>query len=264
MPPPVDRDWIRASAQRPALTQGSPAAVSAAQTIIEAPFRLRQIREQHRNDLLNIRYTVRTDPNLSDEGRHAVYAERAAAIVRRDQAAVADVRSDVESAIRVLDGAVGRARGNPAAGVEGMLARQAQWARARELVNAGVPLRSVIAEATQPEMLHAIQEELPTYLRALNPRSGDGLPAELERWQVHLDRRFVELSGPSGADGRVAIEARPDVIALPPMLDHTRDVANSPDENFHGGLRAAIDSSLARQAAATEARDVGDLESATQ
>lgn len=260
MTQPEDRSWIRASTQRPALTQGSPAAVRAAQTIIGAPFLLRQIRLQHRNDLLNIRHTTRTDPYLTEEGRRAQYADQAAAVCRRNQLAVAAVRDDAEAAIRTLNEAVRRAAGTPATGVEAMLARQANWARARQLVNAGVRLRSVIAEATQPEMLHAIADELPTYLRTLSPRSGDGVPVELERWQVRLDRRFADLAGAAGADARVAIDVRPDVIALPPLLDHAQAVVESPDESFHGGLRAAFASQLARTAAANDARNEGGLQ----
>lgn len=169
-----------AAAQRFARTNPAAAqerATSDLQTLREAPAQLQAIRNQHeaaltegRNALTDAHKAIDADPGLTEVGRAknkaALHASLQSNVAGRTQSAIDALRQKVEGAHSSLMAQADRTRPQPKPGVEGMLGRQAVWARAERLLDAGMAPHKLIAETTDPEILHALADELPTYLRA--------------------------------------------------------------------------------------------------
>lgn len=98
-----------------------------------------------------------------DDVNAATHAEKVAIAEERPIYNVSRPRVDRQSDL--LSESVERIP-DPAPGVEAMLNRAAHWYRAMTLLNAGVSVDEVIAESQDPEVLHSLVEELPTYLRS--------------------------------------------------------------------------------------------------
>lgn len=78
----------------------------------------------------------------------------------------------------------------PVPGVEGLLGRQALWARNRQLLDAGVlRLAELIAEADDVELLYALQEEAPIWARAQGASR-----ATLDLLEQMIDMRLSQIA----------------------------------------------------------------------
>lgn len=238
--------------------------VSSVDVVQRTPGLLRDVIREHRNALASLHGELKLDVRLSAQGRQQLFAEAAADIAARSSTLVQEIRARAENAITVLKDAIAAALVDPVEGAEGILGRQAQWARAKEMMAADISLRTIIDEAKDPEMLNAIFDEYPTWAR-INFKNSTTDQAEdaLELYALRIERRFAELAGNTriGANARVAIAARPDVIVLPMMLDTAARSAASTDPAQAVDLHAALGANLlkAKAKAALHVVQEGEL-----
>ncbi|MGO1054514.1 hypothetical protein [Crossiella sp. CA198] len=214
----------------------------ALQTLNDASGELRTLRMEHSKAVSEARLAVSHDPNLSAEGRANALLERTAAVGERFMRSLTELKDNVDSAYSTIVRTIEKSWPTPAAGVEGMLGRQAAWARSRSLLDGGIRPGQVIEETTDVETLFALREELPTWLRS----KGADLSAA-EAATHHIDAQISRVaSDPSIVDLSAKFEARTILAALQPMLDHT-------EAEFTGrgtpaaGIHAAVAAQLARQ-----------------
>jgi hypothetical protein len=208
--------------------------------------RLRALKIQHQAGISQIRDAVSHDPNMSAEGRQTALRERTAALGERSLAELVALKAEMKQAQNAIAAAIEAGWPKPLAGVEGMLGRQASWARSRSLLEgAGVTVTALIAETDDMEALFALQEELPTWVRSR------GANAEtVDRVLQHLDLRMGKI-GTSNAQGEADLmakfQARAIVAQLEPLL-------NASEAEFTGStgyvstLNAAVASQFARGA----------------
>lgn len=189
--------------------------------------RLRALRVAHQEQLEEARNRYNNDPNLTAEGRQEALRERTQAVGVQSMRAFAAFKSEVETAHNTINTAVESAWPKPAAGVEAMLARQASWSRMRSLLEEkAVKPDQLVDETTDLEQLHALTEELPTYVRA----KGLGSPEQIG---YHLDLRMAQLaSGPSTVDLAARYEANSLAAALEALYPHV-------ESEFTGGATPA-------------------------
>lgn len=160
--------------------------------IAEAPARLREIRAQLGLDQAAAYERAANDRSLSDEGRREREAELLqSAQQRADQAADRLRQSVIDAAGVVRDAAAARLP-MPAAGTDGLLGRQAAWQRLKQLLDAGWQVRRVVERTTDPEELHALDEELPVWLEA---KGAEPLTIARVRSQIQL-----QLAGAAGEE----------------------------------------------------------------
>lgn len=219
---------------------------NALQTLNGIGPRLRALKVQHSAAVGKIRDEVGHDPKLTAEGRHQVLRERIAAAGERGLAELLVLKAETERAQNDIAEAIEANWPKPTPGVEGMLARQAAWARSRSLLESGISVSALIGETDNLETLFALREELPTWVRT---RGADA--ASVERVLERLELRMGKL-GSGDAQGEVDLmakfEARAIVAGLAPMLDLAQQELTSRD-GYAYGLHAAISSQYARQAA---------------
>jgi hypothetical protein len=125
----------------------------------------------------------------------------------------------------------------PGTGVEALLTRQAWWARTRELLNAGVPIGSVIAQATDPEQLHSLVEELPTAAQT------GVITGDPDRVEALLTRRLAQLAGPDAVqalddlgDAAASLDVLRPILAEAAHHIGATDYRSASDEDFADAL----------------------------
>lgn len=222
---------------------------TALQTLNDAGAQLRQLRIQHQANVDEIRRAVSEDPNLTAEGRQNTLRERSAAAGERARVAADSLWKDVEAALQAIADVIERNWPAPAAGVEGMLGRQAAWARARTLLDAGMRPTQVIAETDDVETLYALDEELPTWIRA---RGATRENAEAIRHRIDL--RVAQVASSTDATSPTAevdlmakFEAAAIVAGLEPIFRQA--AAEFAGHSFpSAGQSAAVSAHYARQA----------------
>lgn len=136
------------------------------ETLAGAPARLLDVRKQFAAAREDAARQAR-DPNLSAAGRSRRERELIAAAQQRHDQAVGELRGQVDDAAAAVHRAATLPEPEP--GVEPILARQSAWQRARQLLDAGMPVRQLLTEpgiGDDPETLHALADELPIYARA--------------------------------------------------------------------------------------------------
>lgn len=212
------------------------------QTLRDAPAQLQQIRNQHEDALTKGRNTIDGNTDLSDSGRASGKATVQANVTASTQSAIDAVRQKVQAAHSALMGQADRTRPQPVPGVEGMLGRQAAWARARSLLDAGMAPQKLIAETTDPETLHALADELPTYLRSkgADPQTAQGIGRPI------ADRMGQVAGEPHASALLNAREAEVHMAGLQQQLSNAGAHADGAGPNIAGAVAA----SLARQRAA--------------
>jgi hypothetical protein len=207
-------------------TSAAPANVSAALvTLQDANQKISQITRAHRDTLIGVGRDVRADPNLSDEGRRAALLAAGMRVVAASTAELAAVRSATDAASTALDTAAARATPAPIGGVEGLLGRQAAWARARSLLASGIAADELITETADPETLAMLLDELPTWARSLGAS-----PDVVAHLPVLIAERYADLAAtPAGAAAiRVDLLATPYEAALPFILTSAEAVVSNP------------------------------------
>lgn len=191
-------------------------------TLRAAPKQIRAALLAHRDRLDATRRIVDQDVTLSDEGRRQRFAAEAKRSATTATAAVDQIIAQAQDAADTLTRVIDRAKPDRVGGVEGMLGRQAAWARVRELLAAGLTMRQIIDEATDPETLHAIADELPTWLR-IQTRDADNAATALDTYRLRLDRRFAEIApDQEAANALAALAARHDLVTWPMVAEQAR------------------------------------------
>lgn len=211
-------------------------------TLRTAPAQLRQIMNDHHGQIAGIRQQVEANSDYTPEGRRNAIAAASKPIQGRTAAAVAGLADQVDAAHSALQQQSAAMLPKPAAGVEGMLGRQAAWSRAQTLLAAGMTPRNLINETSDPDALHSLADELPTYLRA---QGVDQDAAQAITGSI-LDR-LAEVAGEPTASARLAArEADVHHAGLQPLLRQAG--AEATGQAAQGtGVGAAVAAQLARQ-----------------
>lgn len=224
------------------------AAPSADLTALQtAQAEVRTIMHAHRAALAAATQAAGDDPHLSVSGREARYAELKAKADAEASTALAGVRQRCEQAVTALSDQADALLPAPKAGLEAMMARQIAWGRIREMLEAGISLAEIIEETDDPEVLHAMGEELPVFLK---------ISGYDERRRTAVLRavvgRLTETSGESATAAYAASRsADVAVAALDPLLNYAEAVAagTAPGGN---GIHAALASNTAAKDAAAD------------
>ncbi|MFI0134746.1 hypothetical protein [Streptomyces luteogriseus] len=216
----------------------------ALETLNGAAAELRDLQARHQNAVAEARLNISKDRNLTEEGRANRLRETTAALGEQNLAALKALRARIEAAQNAITNVVESAWPKPAAGVEGMLGRQAAWARSRSLLEGGIAVADVIQEATDTETLYALRDELPTWVRA---RGGNS--EVMEQVRARIDQRIARLASDAAAvDLTAKYEARAIVAGLGPLLDHAEAVVSG-QRPADTALGAAVAGRMARQVA---------------
>jgi hypothetical protein len=211
------------------------------EALAAAPGQLRAIRTQLDTDLQAAEAATR-DPNLSNVGRSTRRAELIDAARQRAADAVAALQADAVAALqadaaRHAEAVHASATLPPAdPGVEAMMNRDRIWQRQRTLLESGaVKVPQLIAEANDPETLHALLEELPIYVRSKGVN-----PANAERTALAVEARLAAVTG-GDMPARYAAHAAADVVmrGLEPVFA----------ARGGGGMNVAVASQAARSKA---------------
>lgn len=160
-------------------------------------------------------------------------------------AALDQLKNRVAAAQQAITVAVAAAWPKPAAGVEGLLGRQAAWQRARQLLDAGMTASAVIGETEDTETLYALREELPTWARARGAKT-----AKAAQIAQRVDAQMAKVAGgTSEVDLTAKFEAAALVAGLDPLLTGAEaEIAGRAAFGDGFGMNAAIASNLAMQA----------------
>jgi hypothetical protein len=131
-----------------------------------------------------------------------LYGARLAAIVARLDAQMAAAQAAAAALLAT-----------PATGVEALLTRQAWWSRIRTMIDSGMTPNTVIRSATDPELLFALRDEVPTQLvlgsTGFDPGTDDRITA-----------RLAQLAGQVAVDAQEALQDSEQALSmLRPALD---------------------------------------------
>jgi hypothetical protein len=212
-----------------------------------APTDVRAVLEHHRAVLLDGRTAIERDETLNDNGRDVRRAELREQTNAGTARAAAELRAAVLEAHASLTARARAKRPTPATGVEALMARQIRWNRVREMLDADVPLDEVIAETTDPETLHALAEELPSYLRI---KGHDASAATVIGRAV--DDQLAHVAGGKALEAHIAArEAEALMGQVAPLLDQMDAVGAGADVG--GAVIGAIRAEAAAPAAALAA-----------
>lgn len=208
--------------------------------------RLRDLKVRHQVAREQIRDAVSHDPNLTMEGRQNALHERTSALGERSLAELVALKAEVKQAQDAIAAGIEASWPKPLTGVEGMLGRQASWARCRSLLeSAAVSVTGLIAETDDMETLFALREELPSWVRA---RGADANTVERVLQVVDLRMGKIGTSNARGeADLMAKFEARAIVAELEPLLNAS-EAEFTGSMGYASGLGAAVASRFAREA----------------
>lgn len=228
---------------RPVGPTPSATVTDALEQLTNAGARLRELRQQHWDAVQRIRREVSANTNLSAEGKQAALRERTTAAGQSAYADLRGLREQIERAEQSIVDTVERQWPKPMPGVEGLLSRQAAWARSRSLLEAGMKVSTVISETTDVETLLSLRDELPTWVRARGAN-----PATIDRVLQRIDAQMAKVaSGTTEVDLMARFEARALVAGLQPVLDlsEAEALGHTP---FGNSLHAAVAGDIARRA----------------
>ncbi|CAL9515140.1 hypothetical protein [Streptomyces sp. enrichment culture] len=214
------------------------------ETLNRAAAELRALTTDHQAALTELRDQVASDRDLSEEGRANRLRERTTALSEQAMIRLRVLRGRVRAAEEEVTRIVEAAWPEPAPGVEGMLGRQAAWARSRSLLESGIAVGQMIQETTDLETLFALRDELPTWVRA---HGGDGKTVDQVR--ARIEQHTARLASEGGpVDLTAKYEARAAVAGLAPLLDHAETVLSG-QRPAETGLSVAVAAQMARQEA---------------
>ncbi|MEW2610244.1 hypothetical protein AB0937_08540 [Streptomyces sp. NPDC047880] len=217
---------------------------SALETLNGAAAELRSLTARHEAAVTQFRDQLANDRDLAEEGRTNRLRERTTDLSEQAMTALRGLRARVRAAEADVIRTVEAAWPEPAPGVEGMLGRQAAWARSRSLLEAGVAVSQMIEETTDLETLFALHDELPTWVRARggNSETVDQVRARIEQHTA----RLASERGPVNLTAKY--EARAAVAGLTPLLDHAETMLSG-QRPAETGLGAAVAARMAQQEA---------------
>lgn len=222
-----------------------------------APTDVRAILEHHRTVMRDGREQIARDETLNPTGRDIRLAELREQTNAGTAQAAAELRAAVAEAHASLTARAHAKRPAPATGLEALTGRQIRWHRVKEMLDADVPLDEVIAETTDPETLHALAEELPSYLRI----KGHDASAATAIGRA-VDDQLAHAAGGKTLEAHIAArEAELLMTQVAPLLDQTDAVGAGAEVGgaVIGAIRAEASAPAAALAAA-QGVTVPDLE----
>lgn len=225
---------------------GLPSTVeSALETLHAGPAAIRGPLESYRATVAEQSLAASHDANLTEQGRDNRMRQIREQAGQAAAAALTAVRAQLDASHDVVRRNMEKQWPHPQGGVEAMLSRQAAWARSRSLLESGLGAAQLLGETTDLETLFALQEELPTWLRANTDRTkGRGVT------EAMVNRRIAEVSG-EYASAALAAACRADEYRMycEPLLKHAAgEVTGLIDRS--AAMAAAIAANAARDRAA--------------
>lgn len=228
---------------RPAPAQSEVTATDGLETLRNAPTAIREFLDGHRAALADAHRSAAEDPNLSESGRAARVGQLRQQAEQRAAARAAELRQGIEQAATAVHARAASTKAQPSAGVEAMMGRQIAWNRTRDMLEGGVPLHEVIGEATDPELLHSMRDELPSYLRIK-----DYAPEARADVVRTVDDQLAAVAGGKAQEAHEASrEAEQHLAHLGPLLDHVDQVAAGRANPVHGMVAAKRAEHVVRQ-----------------
>lgn len=235
----------RAPMAMPDGSGASTAAQAALAALQGGPAEVRSLLIDYRNALAGAHSNTAANRNLTPAGMAQAMNDLRAQLQAQYQAQAQGLAARYATATRTLDAAAEAAVPDPQTGVEAMLARQAAWQRARTLLDANIPADQLVREATDPEELWMLHDEVPTYLRA------KGMAEDAMRYfWVCEQRQWAELADTAQGEGDILADmaAVPYEAYLEPLVAHM--LAETAGQAAPGGyMEAGIRAELARQQA---------------
>lgn len=229
-----------------------PALNSRLALILNADAQARDLLTRYRAATSEASRRIGADGRLSTEGKADALRTALAGVRQTFGTEIADLIAQVNGAVEALQRTAAALLPKPQPGVEGLLGRQAWWARTRSLLDAGVRPQDVIASTHDFEQLFSLREELPTAIQAGITTCPGGADAAL----LVVDRRLAELMSPAALkahdDARTAEVAAAGV--MPNLQYASVEVTGQAPEG--GGLTSAVAGQLARQFAALRLRPI--------
>lgn len=203
--------------QNPQPIPGLPDRVQAAIDELRAgPQAIHQLLMTYRRTVDEQSLAVSHDAHLSAEGKAARIQQIKEAAAQRAGTELEALRGSLDTAQQVARRNLERRWPSPQPGLEGLLTRQAAWARYRPLLENGTAPADLIAEITDVETLFALREELPLWLRA----NSDKLNARPLSTHV-IDQRIAELVGDfASANLEGALQADAERAYCEPLLQN--------------------------------------------
>lgn len=186
------------------------------------------------------RTAAMADDSLHDEARTAAISDAVAALRQQYGAELAGIDGGVRRAVDALKAAFDRQLPKPQTGVEALLTRQAWFARAQTLLKSNLKIRDVINTATDPEMLFALRDELPTMVASGQVDFQGGLPTGL----TQINARLARLSGQPAVDAmEAADDAQEGLNVLEPVLQRAANEIGATDHRVtsQADFAAALD-----------------------
>ncbi|MFG2021099.1 hypothetical protein [Actinomadura geliboluensis] len=219
----------------------------ALQILRGAPADVRAILENHRAVMLAGREEIRRDETLNPTGREVRTRELRERVNATTAQAAAVLRDAITEARESVAAHARAKRPAPATGLEALTGRQIRWHRVREMLKADVPLDEIIATTTDPETLHALAEELPSYLRikGVNAQAAADIARDVDDQLAHA------VGGKTLAAHVAAREAETLAAQVAPLLDQVTAVGEGAPVGgaIVGAIRAEAAAPLAERVA---------------
>jgi hypothetical protein len=208
--------------------------------IRSAEAEVNQILTSWRTAASQARAAVQQRTDLSDEGKRDALTQATRTAAAAAQRQVEQVQARVDGAVSTLERTAAGYLPEPDNTLEGIMARQACWARQRSLLSAGRPPSYVIGKADYSEELYCLMDELPTWLDL----SGVTDPTLIDGTLWACRRRMAELEGDAALqafDAYVAGAAA--AIEVEPIINYALAEVGAPDRpvNPAAALTAAIE-----------------------
>lgn len=224
-------------------------------TIRAAEARVNQILTEYRSARSMARAAAEKRTDLSGEGKAAAVLQAGRMAAATAQRQVEQVQASIDRAASTLENAAANQLPDPDNTVEGLMARQAIWARQRSLLQAGRPPAYVIAKADDSEELYSLIDELPTWLDlagVTDPQIVDGTI-----WACR--RRMAELEGDAALQAfDDYVEGAAAALEVQPIITYALSEVGAPDQpvNPAAALTAAIEGRALGGAQAATMRSV--------
>lgn len=257
---PIKYSKTRLSAHRRALgplqrqtraAEPSMTLAGALEILRTAPTDVRAILENHRAVMRAGRDEIQRDETLNPTGREVRTRELRERVNTDTARAAAALRDAISEAQQSVAEHARAKRPAPATGLEALTGRQIRWHRVREMLDADVPLDEVIATTTDPETLHALAEELPSYLRikGVNATAAADIARDVDDQLAHA------VGGKTLAAHVAAREAEALAAQVGPLLDQVTAVGEGAPVGgaIVGAIRAEAAAPLAERAAVESA-----------
>ncbi len=191
----------------------------------------------------------------SDAGLRQYRAERAAKVREKAAPQLAELRDRVERDARLLAEHAESMHPRIGDDAASQMRAQRKWDQARMMLDAGMPMRTLVQRTDDVETLLAIAEWAPSYLDAQQyraPRLGEvTAPSDHGPLQRGITARVAELSGGETRDALVsASEARAALAGFAHRADYLDSLVA--DDARVSPLEASIRANVAEQLASSE------------